>query len=236
VPVQTQLGGLGRIAAHFEEQRAEAGIVNVEIVVIDVDRLVAREPELPVDLLALESLRLLLRHAHEYYPSRISRFRRKSLAMFALCHGLHGLAELLRYLPQHDRRMNRLAQLFSHEGDRPTRGRQGADVTVQVQPVQAFHLPVSQQAIPVAYGTIRIDIGFRAGLIVEDRVIVEIKSVEAVAPVHKKQLLTYLRLADKRLGLPINFNAALIKDGISRIVNGLEAESHAKPQGRQENQ
>jgi hypothetical protein len=63
-----------------------------------------------------------------------------------------------------------------------------------------------------------------------------IKSVEVVAPVHKKQLLTYLRLADKRLDLLINFNAALIKDGITRIVNGLEEESHAKPQGRQENQ
>ena len=94
---------------------------------------------------------------------------------------------------------------------------------------------VSQQAIPVIYGTIRIDIGFRADLIVEDRVIVKIKSVEALAPVHKKQLLTYLRLADKRLGLSINFNAALMKDGITRIVNGLEEESHAKSQGRQEN-
>jgi GxxExxY protein len=52
-------------------------------------------------------------------------------------------------------------------------------------------------------------------------VIVEVKSVEALAPVHKKQLLTYLRLANKRLGLPINFNVALIKDGITRIVNGL---------------
>jgi len=93
---------------------------------------------------------------------------------------------------------------------------------------------VSQQAIPVVYGTIRIDSGFRADLIVEDRVIVEIKPVEVLAPVHRKQLLTYLRLADKRLGLLINFNAALIKDGISRIVNGLEEESHAKPQGRQE--
>jgi GxxExxY protein len=61
-----------------------------------------------------------------------------------------------------------------------------------------------------------------------DRVIIEIKSVEVVAPVHRKQLLTYLRLAGKRLGLLINFNAVLIKDGISRIVNGLEEESHAK--------
>jgi GxxExxY protein len=94
---------------------------------------------------------------------------------------------------------------------------------------------VSQQPIPVVYGTIRIDTGFRADLIVEHQLIVEIKSVEVVAPVHKKQLLTYLRLADKRLGLLINFNAALIKDGITRIVNGLEEESLAKSQRRQEN-
>jgi GxxExxY protein len=87
---------------------------------------------------------------------------------------------------------------------------------------------VSQQPIPVLYGTIRIDTGFRGDLIVEDQVIVEIKSVEVVAPVHKKQLLTYLRLADKRLGLLIDFNAALIQDGITRIVNGLEEESLAR--------
>lgn len=63
--------------------------------------------------------------------------------------------------------------------------------------------------------------GFRADLIVEDKVVVETKSVEAIAPVHKKQLLTYLRLTDKRLGLLINFNVELIKNGISRVVNGL---------------
>jgi len=57
---------------------------------------------------------------------------------------------------------------------------------------------------------------------VENQVIVEIKAVEAVAPVHKKQLLTYLKLADKRLGLLINFNVTLIKAGITRIVNGLK--------------
>ncbi len=78
-----------------------------------------------------------------------------------------------------------------------------------------------QQPIPVVYENFRIDTGFRADLVVEDKVIVEIKSVELIAPVHKKQLLTYLRLADKRLGLLINFNVALIKDGITRIVNGL---------------
>jgi GxxExxY protein len=63
---------------------------------------------------------------------------------------------------------------------------------------------------------------FHADLVVEDAVIVEIKSLETIAPVHRKQLLTYLKLADKRLGLLINFNVALIKDGITRIVNGLK--------------
>jgi GxxExxY protein len=93
---------------------------------------------------------------------------------------------------------------------------------------------VRQQAIPVVYENVRIDAGFRADLIVEDKVIVEVKSVELLAPVHKKQLLTYLRLADKRLGLLINFQVALIKDGITRIVNGLDDDSHAKPQSRQD--
>jgi len=79
-----------------------------------------------------------------------------------------------------------------------------------------------QQAIPVVYEAVRIQTGFHADLLVEDQVIVEIKALETVAPVHKKQLLTYLKLADKRLGLLINFNAALIKDGITGIVNGLK--------------
>jgi GxxExxY protein len=78
-----------------------------------------------------------------------------------------------------------------------------------------------QVVIPVFYEGVRLNEGFRADLIVEDRVIVELKSVEAVHPVHKKQLLTYLRLADKRVGLLINFNVTLIKDGISRVVNNL---------------
>ena len=80
---------------------------------------------------------------------------------------------------------------------------------------------VRQQAVPIVYPGTRIEMGFRADLIVEDKVIVEIKSVEAIAPVHKKQLLTHLRLADKRLGFLINFNVALIKDGIPRIANGM---------------
>jgi GxxExxY protein len=80
---------------------------------------------------------------------------------------------------------------------------------------------IRQQALPVVYETIRMDIGFRADLIVGDKVIIEIKSVEAISQVHRKQLLTYLRLTGKRLGLLINFNVELIKDGITRVVNGL---------------
>jgi GxxExxY protein len=93
---------------------------------------------------------------------------------------------------------------------------------------------VQQQPIPVVYENIRIDTGFRADLVVEAKVIVEIKSVDLVAPVHKKQLLTYLRLADKRLGLLINFNVVLIKNGITRVVNGLEDDPLAKALSRQD--
>ncbi|HZG50636.1 MAG TPA: GxxExxY protein [Pyrinomonadaceae bacterium] len=78
-----------------------------------------------------------------------------------------------------------------------------------------------QQPIPVVYESVRMDMGFRSDLIVGGLVIVELKSVEMVAPVHRKQLLTYLRLADKRLGLLINFGTELIKDGITRVVNRL---------------
>ncbi len=78
-----------------------------------------------------------------------------------------------------------------------------------------------QHPIPVLYETIRLEKGFRADFIVEGKVIIELKSVEVISPVHKKQLLTYLRLADRRLGLLINFNVSLIKDGISRVVNDL---------------
>lgn len=78
-----------------------------------------------------------------------------------------------------------------------------------------------QQPIPVIYEGIQFDEGFRADIVVEDKVIIELKSVEKIAPVHKKQLLTYLRLTDKKLGLLINFGENLIKDGISRIANGI---------------
>ena len=78
-----------------------------------------------------------------------------------------------------------------------------------------------QVSVPIVFDEIKFNEGFRADLIVEEKVIVELKSVEKVSNVHKKQLLTYLRLADKKLGLLINFGTALIRDGISRVVNGL---------------
>jgi GxxExxY protein len=78
-----------------------------------------------------------------------------------------------------------------------------------------------QVIIPIIYDGVVLEEGFRADLIVEDKVIFKLKSVENLHPVHKKQLLTYLRLADKKVGLLINFNVPLIKDGITRIVNKL---------------
>ena len=78
-----------------------------------------------------------------------------------------------------------------------------------------------QVPVRIAYDGIVFDEGFRADLIVEDLVIVELKSVEKTAPVHGKQVLTYLRLTGKRLGLLVNFGEALIKHGIERVVNGL---------------
>lgn len=80
---------------------------------------------------------------------------------------------------------------------------------------------VEQYPIPIVYDGVKLQKGFLADFIVEDLIIVELKSVERVLPVHKKQLLTYLKLADKQLGLLINFNVRLIKHGIDRIVNDL---------------
>ena len=80
---------------------------------------------------------------------------------------------------------------------------------------------VQERGLPVCYEGIKLNLGFRIDLLVEGKVIVEIKSVEALAPVHRKQVQTYLRLMDLRLGLLINFNVELIKDGIQRVVNRL---------------
>lgn len=78
-----------------------------------------------------------------------------------------------------------------------------------------------QLGVPVEYDGLKMDKGFRLDLLVENKVIVEIKSVEQLMDVHHKQLLTYLKLADKKLGLLINFNVSSLGKGMVRIVNGL---------------
>jgi GxxExxY protein len=80
---------------------------------------------------------------------------------------------------------------------------------------------VRQHPIPVVHEEVKLEIGFRADIIIENKVILELKSVESIADVHYKQLLTYLKLTDLKLGMLINFNVALIKDGIHRIANKL---------------
>jgi len=83
-------------------------------------------------------------------------------------------------------------------------------------------LAVAQQVgLPVEYEEVKLELGFRVDLIAGDKVVIEIKSVEALAPVHRKQLATYLRLMDLRLGLLLNFNVELMKNGIQRVVNRL---------------
>ena len=79
-----------------------------------------------------------------------------------------------------------------------------------------------QVPIPIEYDGIRFDEGFRADLIVEEKVVLELKSVEKVTPAHKKQIQTYLRLTGCKLGYLLNFGAALMKHGITRAVNNLE--------------
>jgi GxxExxY protein len=78
-----------------------------------------------------------------------------------------------------------------------------------------------QKPLPVIWDEVFLDIGFRTDLIIEEKVIIEIKSVEQIANVHPKQLLTYLKITGMKLGLLINFNESLIKNGITRIVNNL---------------
>ncbi len=77
-----------------------------------------------------------------------------------------------------------------------------------------------QKPIPISYDGVTFEEGFRADLLVADKLIVELKSVEALQPLHGKQLLTQLRLSDRRLGLLINFGAVHLKDGIKRVING----------------
>jgi GxxExxY protein len=78
-----------------------------------------------------------------------------------------------------------------------------------------------QKALPLVYEEVRLDIGYRIDIIIENKLILEIKSVEILNDVHFAQLLTYLKLTDCKLGLLINFNVHLIKNGIKRVVNNL---------------
>lgn len=79
----------------------------------------------------------------------------------------------------------------------------------------------TQVPMPLVYKEVKQDVGYRIDLLVENKVILEIKSIENLAPVHFAQTLTYLKLSEKKLGLLINFNTKLLKDGIHRIVNNL---------------
>ena len=78
-----------------------------------------------------------------------------------------------------------------------------------------------QKAIPVVYKDVKLDCGYRLDLLVEDQVIVEIKAIEELAPIHQAQLLSYLKLSGLRVGLLINFNVIILKNGIKRIINDL---------------
>jgi GxxExxY protein len=81
---------------------------------------------------------------------------------------------------------------------------------------------VRRRILPLSYKGLQLDCCYRIDLVVEDKILVELKSIEQVLPIHSAQLLTYLRASKKPIGLLINFNVLLIKDGITRIVNGLE--------------
>ncbi len=94
-----------------------------------------------------------------------------------------------------------------------------------VYELQKRNLSVQRQVeLPVIYDGKKFELNFRIDVMVENLVIVELKSVEEIQSIHKKQLLTYLKLSNKKLGLLINFGSALIKNGIVRIVNNLENE------------
>lgn len=80
---------------------------------------------------------------------------------------------------------------------------------------------LTQVPLPLRYREVALDVGYRLDLLVEDLVIVEVKSVDSLLAIHQAQLLSYLKLSEKRLGLLINFNVVRLKDGIKRLVNGL---------------
>jgi GxxExxY protein len=91
-----------------------------------------------------------------------------------------------------------------------------------VYELEKLRLRTSRQvSIPLRYEELSIDNGYRIDLLVEDRVVVELKAIEQILPVHRGQLLSYLRLGGFKLGYLLNFNVPLMRDGITRLVNGL---------------
>jgi GxxExxY protein len=95
------------------------------------------------------------------------------------------------------------------------------ETIMEYELVNKYHLHVIRQfPIPVIWESRKMELGFRADLMVENKLIVELKSIEALSPVHHKQMLTYLKLTGVKIGLLINFNEELLKTGIKRIING----------------
>ncbi len=93
---------------------------------------------------------------------------------------------------------------------------------VMVHELRKRGLDVAEEVpLPVVWDDVKLEVGFRVDILVNQKLVIELKSIERVAPVHKKVLLTYLRLSDCKLGLLINFGEELLKTGISRVVNGL---------------
>ena len=91
---------------------------------------------------------------------------------------------------------------------------------LQYELKEAGFRAVTQVALPVVYKGVKLELGYRMDLLVQDLVVVEIKSVDAISPVHQAQILSYLKLSGKSIGLIINFNVVHLKDGIKRFVNG----------------
>jgi GxxExxY protein len=91
---------------------------------------------------------------------------------------------------------------------------------LQHELLQAGIRSATQVGLPVVYREVKLELGYRMDLLVEDLVVVEIKSVEAISPIHQAQVISYLKLSGKSIGLLINFNVVHLKDGIQRFVNG----------------
>ena len=92
---------------------------------------------------------------------------------------------------------------------------------LQFELISRGHRVARQVELPVAYKDVKLECGYRLDLVVDDFVVVEVKSIESILPIHEAQLLTYLRLSKHPVGLLINFNVALVKDGIRRLVLNL---------------